>query len=161
MGYTVHDMDGLVQDCSISGVLPMEILQSCNKPLTCGETMPWNNPGTTSLWATHCDLVMSFGDKRRDQQLVLACRLFCAKSLAEPMLTICKWPSLGLFSEIISENKPKLGHFLRRIHTIEQKSLSKLEIYAICAPKWELPCSICCLLTTSHKRGHGDGIKRV
>ena len=27
------DIDGLVQDCSISSVLAMEILQSCTKPL--------------------------------------------------------------------------------------------------------------------------------
>ena len=28
-------IDGLVQDCSISSALAMEILQSCTKPLTC------------------------------------------------------------------------------------------------------------------------------
>ena len=28
--------DGLVQDCSISSALAMEILQSCTKPPTCG-----------------------------------------------------------------------------------------------------------------------------
>ena len=27
------DIDGLVQDCSNSSVLAMELLQSCNKPL--------------------------------------------------------------------------------------------------------------------------------
>ena len=30
-------IDGLVQDCSISSVLALEILQSCTKPLKCGE----------------------------------------------------------------------------------------------------------------------------
>ena len=30
-----HDIDGLVQDCSISSALAMEILQSCTKPSIC------------------------------------------------------------------------------------------------------------------------------
>ena len=34
-----HRIEGLVQDCSISGVLAMEVLQSCTKPSDC--TMWW------------------------------------------------------------------------------------------------------------------------
>ena len=30
-----HQVDGLVQDCSNSSALAMELLQSCTKPLKC------------------------------------------------------------------------------------------------------------------------------
>ena len=33
--YDVNDLDGLVQDCSNSSALAMELLQSCTKPSTC------------------------------------------------------------------------------------------------------------------------------
>ena len=35
MGRRVYDIDGLVQDCSNSSALAVELLQSCTKPSIC------------------------------------------------------------------------------------------------------------------------------
>ena len=45
----VHQIDGLVQDCSISSALAMEILQSCTKP---------------SKYAQSCTIGVSNADER-------------------------------------------------------------------------------------------------
>ena len=46
--YCGHDVDGLVQDCSISTASALEILQSCTKSLMC------SNGSASSLWECAC-----------------------------------------------------------------------------------------------------------
>ena len=38
MNFVIWDIHGLVQDCSNSSALAMELLQSCNKPSICAIT---------------------------------------------------------------------------------------------------------------------------
>ena len=51
-GYIMYRsyIDGLVQDCSISSVLAMEILQSCTKPKICQFTTWDINSGLNKMW---------------------------------------------------------------------------------------------------------------
>ena len=49
ISYVWVKIDDLVQDCSISSVLAMEILKSCNKPSKCSWKMWWVFYGATNI----------------------------------------------------------------------------------------------------------------
>ena len=49
---SIHHIDGLVQDCSNSSALAMELLQSCTKPSICDKTV--NFTVDVVLWTELC-----------------------------------------------------------------------------------------------------------
>ena len=98
--FVAHQISGLVQDCSISSALAVEILQSCMKP------SKWNTVGHQAItwisvdqpigeWMSECFYLINSSPPSATYMRqwiwsalvqIMACPLFCAKPLSEPML---------------------------------------------------------------------------
>ena len=145
---SINDMDGLVQDCSNSIANTLELLQSCTKPSTLcfrypccfcvlflllrcttatiehvilvainGTILLNSSPPSAAYmrWSTGSSLVQA-----------MACRLFCAKPLPEPMLLYCQ---LDSWEQVSGKFELKFYHF----HT-------RKCIWKCLLPKWRPFC---------------------
>ena len=110
--YVYDNIDGLVQDCSISSMLAVEILQSCPKSSICDHLWTWNKSPIENMkkvWQlrlTECgDFLTAWCGKYYIDGLVQDSAIELPQSCVEPLkYLLCSWNVTSFVPKSVGSN---------------------------------------------------------